>query len=366
MVKEVQENPAVDNCGFILDSGASDHLINDESLYIDSVELVPPLKIAVAKQGEYIYASKRGIVRLRNDHEITLEDVLFSEQAAGNLMSVKRLQEAGMSIKFDKNGVTISKNGLTVVKNSGMFNNIPIVQFQAYNIDAKHKNNFRLWHERLGHISNGKLLEIKRHNMFSDNSLLNNLELSNEICEPCLNGKQGRLPFKQFKNRTHIKRPLFVVHSDVCGPITPVTLNDKNYFVIFVDQFTHYCVTYLIKHKSDVFNMFKDFVAKGEAHFNLKIVNLYIDNGREYLSNEMRQFCVKKGITYHLTVPHTPQLNGVSERMIRTITEKARAMISGAQLDKSFWGEAVLTATYLINRIPSRAIVNSVMTPYEM
>ncbi|XP_062125399.1 uncharacterized protein LOC133838342 [Drosophila sulfurigaster albostrigata] len=67
----------------------------------------------------YIYASKRGIVRLRNDHEITLEDVLFSEQAAGNLMSVKRLQEAGMSIKFDKNGITIFKNGLTVVKNPG-------------------------------------------------------------------------------------------------------------------------------------------------------------------------------------------------------------------------------------------------------
>jgi len=54
------------------------------------------------------------------------------------------------------------------------------------------------------------------------------------------------------------------VHSDVCGAINPVTLNDKNYFVIFVDQFTHYCVTYLIKHKSHVFNMFKDVVAKCE------------------------------------------------------------------------------------------------------
>ncbi|KAH8341604.1 hypothetical protein KR059_011697 [Drosophila kikkawai] len=118
MVNEVQGNLPVDKCGFILDSGASDHLINDESLFIDSVNLVPPLKIAVAKQGEYIYASKRGIVRLRNDHEITLEDVLYCEQAAGNLMSVKRLQEAGMSVKFDKDGVTISKNGMTVVKNS--------------------------------------------------------------------------------------------------------------------------------------------------------------------------------------------------------------------------------------------------------
>jgi len=61
-----------------------------------------------------------------------------------------------------------------VVKTTGMFNNIPIVQFQAYNIDAKHKNTFRLWHKRLGHTSNGKLLEVKRNNMFSDN-----LELSN-------------------------------------------------------------------------------------------------------------------------------------------------------------------------------------------
>lgn len=58
--------------------------------------------------------------------------------------------------------------------------------------------------------------------------------------------------------------------------------------------------------------MFKNFIAKSEAHFNLKIVNLYIDNGGEYLSNEMREFCVGKGITYHLTVPHTPQQNGVS------------------------------------------------------
>jgi len=52
--------------------------------------------------------------------------------------------------------------------------------------------------------------------------------------------------------------------------------------------------------------------------------------------------------------------------MSGTITEKARAMVNGAQLDKSFWGEAVITATCLIYRIPSRAIVSSVMTPYEI
>jgi len=115
-----------------------------------------------------------------------------------------------------------------------------------------------------------------------------------------------------------------------------------------------------------VFFVYKDFVAKSEAHFNLKIVNLYIDNRREYLSNEMSDFYVEKYISYHLTVPHTPQLNGVAERMIRIITEKARSMINCTKLNKSFWGEAVLTATYLINRSPSRALKNVRKTPFEM
>jgi len=51
--------------------------------------------------------------------------------------------------------------------------------------------------------------------------------------------------------------------------------------------------------------------------------------------------------------------------MIRSITEKARAMISGSKLNKSFWSEAVLTATYLVNRTPSRAFQNK-KTPFEM
>jgi transposase InsO family protein len=52
-----------------------------------------------------------------------------------------------------------------------------------------------------------------------------------------------------------------------------------------------------------------------------KIVHLYCDNGREYLSGEMREFCKQKEITY-LTVPNTPQQNSVTERMNRILTEK--------------------------------------------
>lgn len=172
------------------------------------------------------------------------------------------------------------------------------------------------------------------------------------------------MPLKNLKQRD-LKRLLFKVFTDVCGPITPTTVDNKNYFVMFVDQYTHYCVTYLITYKSDVYAAFKDFVTKSEAKFNLKVAYLFCDNGGEYLSAEMKNYCAKKGISYHLTVPRTPQQNGVSERMVRTITEKARSILNGAQLDKVFWGQAVLTAVYLINLTPTKAL-KLLKTPYEM
>ena len=52
------------------------------------------------------------------------------------------------------------------------------------------------------------------------------------------------------------------------------------------------------------------------------------------------------------TVPNTPQHNGVVERMNQTIVEKGRCMLKLAKLPKSFWGEAVNTAVYLIIRLP--------------
>jgi hypothetical protein len=64
-------------------------------------------------------------------------------------------------------------------------------------------------------------------------------------------------------------------------------------------------------------------------------------------------------------VPYTPQQNGIAERTNRTITEKARAMLVASKLASSFWDEAVLTATYLINRSPTKALTNN-KTPYEM
>ena len=82
-----------DSVSFIIDSGASDHMINDMDLFMDYMSLELPIKIAVAKCGEFISATCKGIVRLQSSSEeqITLEYVLFCNDIPYNLLSVKKL-----------------------------------------------------------------------------------------------------------------------------------------------------------------------------------------------------------------------------------------------------------------------------------
>nr|GEZ44442.1 retrovirus-related Pol polyprotein from transposon TNT 1-94 [Tanacetum cinerariifolium] len=87
-----------------------------------------------------------------------------------------------------------------------------------------------------------------------------------------------------------------------------------------------------------------------------KIKKLRTDNGLEFCGEIFNALCQKYGIARHHTLVRTPQLNGITERMNRTIMEKVRCMLSHANLDKGFWVEAATSATYLINRSPHRSL----------
>ena len=93
-----------------------------------------------------------------------------------------------------------------------------------------------------------------------------------------------------------------------------------------------------------------------EMQTGRRVKFLHTDNGLDFYSDEFNTLCKKEGIVRHRTLLHTPQHNGVAERMKRTLMEKVRCMLSHAQLMKSYWAEVVSTACYLINCSPSLAI----------
>lgn len=184
------------------------------------------------------------------------------------------------------------------------------------------------------------------------------------LCEPCVAGKQTREPFVSREGK-RTTRPLELVHSDVCGPISPVSWDGMQYFITFTDDFTHLTVVYLMKSKDEALECLKTYEAMATAHFQTRMSRLRCDNGGEYSGKQMKMFCRQRGIQLEMTVPYTPEQNGLSERMNRTIVEKVRAMLAGSKVTKRLWGEAVYAAAYLINRSPTVAVDGN-RTPCEV
>ena len=134
------------------------------------------------------------------------------------------------------------------------------------------------------------------------------------------------------------------------------TTCDYFYFVTFIADYFNFTMVYLLKHKSEVFDNFKEYFNMVQSKFNIRISKFGCDGGGEYISNSLKQFCVDKGIFINYTVPYNAQENGKAERMNRSLVEKARAMINESGVNKYFWGEAIRVANYLINRSPSRSL----------
>jgi len=95
------------------------------------------------------------------------------------------------------------------------------------------------------------------------------------------------------------------------------------------------------------------------------ILNLYCDKSGEYVSHEFDEYVRSRGTDLHKTIPHTSPLNGVAERMNRTIMDRARACLIQSGLPPIFWSFAVVHSVYVINRSPTKTLPNG-KTPYEM
>nr|GEY77794.1 retrovirus-related Pol polyprotein from transposon TNT 1-94 [Tanacetum cinerariifolium] len=87
------------------------------------------------------------------------------------------------------------------------------------------------------------------------------------------------------------------------------------------------------------------------------------DNGGEYMNSQMNLFFQSKGLVHQTTFPHTPEQNDVTERKNRLLLEMTRALIIESNVPKTFWPEALATATYLINRLPTKIL--KMKTPLE-
>jgi transposase InsO family protein len=117
-----------------------------------------------------------------------------------------------------------------------------------------------------------------------------------------------------------------------------------------------------MKTKDEALHYFKIYKAEVENQLEKKIKRLRSDRGGEYFFNEFSEFCAVHGIIHERTPPYSPQSNGIAVRKNLTLTDLVNAMLETAGLSKEWWGEAILTTSHVLNRVPTK---NKKITPFE-
>jgi transposase InsO family protein len=349
---------------WILDSGATKHVTRDRR----GLEEFRPIATGSYRvyMGNNAAEDVLGIgvyhLRTRVGHTITLHDTLYAPGMRRNLISVSRLLANGFDIRFSGTRVSLRLNNLIFAWGnliSDLFildvehDNAPLALSATSNEHVVSES--LKWHARLGHIGKDRMTRLARSGLLGS---LSKVDLP--FCEHCVSGKTSKKPFPK---ATRSKGLLEIIHTDICGPLNVHARNRCQYFVTFIDDYSRYGYVYLISHKSEAFDCFLKFKAEVENQLEKKIKILRSDRGGEYTSETFKSYGTNVGIIRQYTMAYTPQQNGVAERRNRTLLDMVRSMMAHANLSTTFWGDALLTAVYVLNRVPTKSVPK---TPYEM
>ena len=212
------------------------------------------------------------------------------------------------------------------------------------------EDNSHLWHCRFGHLSFKGLRTLIYKKMVRGLPLL---QASSKVCSDCMVGKQHCEVISKMSLWRASQR-LQLIHADICGPIKPESHSHKRYLINFIDDYSRKTWVYFLSDKFEAFDVFKKFKALVEKETGNSICCLRTDRGGEFTLLEFNQFCSTNGITRQLTTSYTPQQNGVAERS--TVMNMVHSMLSGKQIPKEFWSEAVNWAIHILNRSPTSVV----------
>ena len=172
-------------------------------------------------------------------------------------------------------------------------------------------------------------------------------------CETCFQAKAMRhaVP-KKTDERASAKGQRFFV--DVGGPMKHSSLGGNSYVVIFVEGCARFKVVKSVKKKSNTTVALLSLIADYITRQKLSIKCVRTDNGGEF-EREFQRELDRRSITHEHTPPDTPQYNGVAERALGHLREKAITLME--ELDnvinvprEKLWAPAMLFACDVTNK----------------
>ena len=346
-------NKASRSTDWIVDSGATRHMTWDKTLF----ETLSPVDTCIETANGRTRATGEGDARLRlvNGSRLSIRDALLVPDLNVNLLSVGQMHDRGIQTSTTDAGMVFQRNGrragMAVRRERQYLLETAPPEGALYSATAARpsaepeaEKRLNLWHRRLGHPGRALMKDAA--------SVINGVDChvprKGDICSVCMSCKSVRQVSR--KRQHQVEESLGLIHMDISGPWTPITPRGEKYFVTVTDDATRFVWVMLLKRRSDLPDALAKWKAEAELRSGKRLLRVRADNAGEHVGHEMRNLLT--GVSMEFSTPYTPEQNGVAERLNRSLMDVARCMIADQGVRKDLWGEAILHAAYLRNRMP--------------
>jgi hypothetical protein len=261
------------------DSGASDHITSelDKLTVRDRYHGHDQVRTANGA-GMHINSIGHSTLYTHNSN-LHLCNILHVPSASKNLISVHRLTSDNKFFEFHPTFFLIKDRTMKKILHQGRCEGglYPIESSSSRRSPNKQafgasKPSTSRWHSRLGHPSFSIVDRVLRNNNVPCHGEKN----TESVCDSCQRAKSHQLPCSISHNIS--KAPLDLIHSDIWGP-TPTSVGRYSYYVSFIDDYSRCTWLYLLKKKSDIYQIFHNFQNLVERKFNKKIFSMQTDWG---------------------------------------------------------------------------------------
>jgi transposase InsO family protein len=299
--------------------------------------------------GSVIFTAESGEHRL-------LTGVYYIPTLRNSIISQGQLDENGLRVEIKDGVMRIwDRHRRLLAKVTRGTNRLYVLNVQVAQplcLTARQDDEVWQWHERFGHLHFEALKRLGAKGMVRGLSSFDHVE---QFCNVCVLTKQRRLPFPQQSSFRAMER-LELVQGDLCDPVTPTTPGGRRYFLLLVDDLSRYMWVVVLGSKGEATNVIRRAQAAVEAECGCKLRVLRPDNGGEFTAAKFTLYYVDEGVQRHYSAPYSPQQNGVVEQRNQTVVGMAWALLKQRGMPAVFWGEAVVTVVYILNRSPINAL----------
>lgn len=361
-----------------LDGGANIMLVHQLELLHEPTFMPEPLQFNLATSAKGGAVAVGSICLSSGQKNLWIRDVYCDPKASQNLLSMSVAVDQGMTFKTNDSGEPceligpdghfcsiVRKGGLYVLKGVTpvpMTSPVEMPQFHVYSCRSEQQQSLAdLWHKRLAHTT--KLNQIVRGDMVQ--GIPEALKSSTDLTAPCLPCIQAKAPAASFPKSKSKKptAPLQILHLDTSGRLKVAGTRGERYFVSITDGYSGYKWVLLVQNKAMIPAMLIVLFQELRVQTGRPLLKIRSDRGTEFVNQQILDWCSQEGVKPQTSCSYWHQQNGVAERSIRTLKDRAKAMMFQAGAPKSMWTEAIQHAAYVSNFLPVEGKQH--VTPHE-